>query len=1335
MKNRNVFILVLIMYLVLGGYVLFAQHVEELYSPFYLSYGMHTASPATPMGNIFNPSASGLKQRTTIDLNYISLPGFGDEQGWGHAINLGMDLPNRFGVFSWSGHFISSPFPGTNLGTLGAIHLSFAKDLYPSFLIGLGIQALFGSQSDQTDWALGADIGFTHIIDEFLFFKDFTWGFAFRGIGKGYEPSSNTRLFPRAFTPALGLSFNIIKEDGFIWGVAADASFQGLDNFRLVAGTEFVIGDFLLIHAVYNLDLAEMEDDSTERIPFAVGFSLKFNIDIQEEIGFLGISERGWNKSDIKTNFAVAPLHNGVIGIGAGVNVSLGVIDQNPPKIEFQDEEDIYVSPNLDGIQDDFILPLSITDERYIKGYKLVIMNSESEVVREIENKDERPENIDIQNILDRLVYVKSGITIPESVRWDGRATSGANVEDGMYTYYLEAWDDNGNIGQSANRKVIVDNTKPEAQLSAPYLIFSPNGDGSKDVLEVELSGSEEDLWQGVVSDNAGTEVAHIEWQESSPQSFAWDGKNDQGILVPDGVYALSIKSTDRAGNIASYNLANIIIDTQATPINITIDISHISPNGDNIKDKINFAFDIPVTSGIEKWSLKVQNDQGQTVKTISGEQSIPSSVDYDVKSDSGTILAQGVYKGYLEVLYVNGNNPQEYSPDFIVDLTPPSAQVTANLTVFSPNNDGKKDFVTISQETSPENEWQGEIHSIANGQIVESFIWKGTPESSIDWYGISEQGSVLVDGQYSYLIYSTDEAGNYGESQKITFSINTEETQVLVSTNLTHFSPNADGAKDNIKIIPQLKVTSGVESYTLLIKDKSKNAVKTIKGTGALPSQFLWDGRADNGSLVRDGEYSAELEVLYINGNNPHALTAPFIIDTVAPTVELATEYKLFSPDGDGRLDVIAITQKTSAEELWEGEVFDNKGNIIRSYFWKGRADNLDWDGKDQKGNRMPNGIYLYKIKCTDKAGNLNQAEVNGIEIDNSFTRVFVTVEAEGFSPNDDGYLDSISFNLYVGYKTGIKSWSFELVNKEAGVQKTFQGTTSLIESMGWDGMGDQGLAKEGVYEGVLTVEYFKGNRPVEKTKAFRLDVSGPQLNLELKPEPFSPDNDGVDDELYILSKVEDLSPIEEWKMEIYDPKGNHFIAFSGSGRLSEKVIWDGRSDTGELVLSAEDYKLELTMVDELGNSNTIEDMIPIDVLVIREGDRLKIMVPSITFAPDTADYTNVESAAYEKNMWTLKRLAEIFKKYNTYQILIEGHGVLVYWADQERAKIEQVEELIPLSKMRAEAVKGALVDNGIEASRISTVGIGGARQVVPHGDLENRWKNRRVEFILIKK
>jgi flagellar motor protein MotB len=30
--------------------------------------------------------------------------------------------------------------------------------------------------------------------------------------------------------------------------------------------------------------------------------------------------------------------------------------------------------------------------------------------------------------------------------------------------------------------------------------------------------------------------------------------------------------------------------------------------------------------------------------------------------------------------------------------------------------------------------------------------------------------------------------------------------------------------------------------------------------------------------------------------------------------------------------------------------------------------------------------------------------------------------------------------------------------------------------------------------------------------------------------------------------------------------------------------------------------------------------------------------------------------------------------------------------------------------------------------------VGVGGKDPLVPHSDLENRWKNRRVEFILEK-
>jgi len=56
-------------------------------------------------------------------------------------------------------------------------------------------------------------------------------------------------------------------------------------------------------------------------------------------------------------------------------------------------------------------------------------------------------------------------------------------------------------------------------------------------------------------------------------------------------------------------------------------------------------------------------------------------------------------------------------------------------------------------------------------------------------------------------------------------------------------------------------------------------------------------------------------------------------------------------------------------------------------------------------------------------------------------------------------------------------------------------------------------------------------------------------------------------------------------------------------------------------------------------------------------------------------------------------------------------------------------------LSRKRAEAIKEALVERGVKAERITTAGRGGSEPVVPHSDMDDRWKNRRVEFELIRR
>lgn len=58
----------------------------------------------------------------------------------------------------------------------------------------------------------------------------------------------------------------------------------------------------------------------------------------------------------------------------------------------------------------------------------------------------------------------------------------------------------------------------------------------------------------------------------------------------------------------------------------------------------------------------------------------------------------------------------------------------------------------------------------------------------------------------------------------------------------------------------------------------------------------------------------------------------------------------------------------------------------------------------------------------------------------------------------------------------------------------------------------------------------------------------------------------------------------------------------------------------------------------------------------------------------------------------------------------------------------------LEPLSKSRAEFIVQKLKSYGVKGERLSAVGRGGRRRVVPIGDKENSWKNTRIEFILNK-
>ncbi|MBF9015638.1 FlgD immunoglobulin-like domain containing protein [Oceanispirochaeta sp. M1] len=1326
----------IILLLLIMPFGAFAESSGELayplYSPLFLGGGASVTNMDSPQSAGINPAASGNFQRIILDLNYINLAGW-DDNGMGHAINTALAVPSKYGVFTGNLHFLTTDgldAPDMDFGTFGSMDFGFSKEIYKNLYTGFSLSGAIGSGMD---WGLGLNLGVIHTPGTIGKFKNFRWGASLNKLGKGYtNGGSYLNAIPNNLTLQLGAGFDIIDKENFNWALNSDLGFPTFTDIKFELGQVFTIQKNLKIFTSSSVILSDTINGNFQTIIPSVGLSYNFSFKPKDK------EQTRQQTSEVEFQAAGAPLYNSVGAIGVGATIPFGIRDANPPVITHEYKEPIYISPNLNGVQDELDLPYLAEDERFIMGYTFSIYDDEGTLVKVFNNKDERPENESFKNIFDRMFSAKVGTTLPETFRWDGVMDSGEIAADGTYSFKMAFWDDNDNLAESELMILILDTVAPEVtvvQADGLDLIFSPDGDGNKDSLGIKQSGSEELLWEAKIENQSASAFKNYIIENGYPADFVWDGKDDNEKIVPDGVYRYFIESTDLAGNYGSGSLENILINTEQPPVNLTINNAWLSPGNTEGSDNVVFGPDIPVTSGIVEWELQVQDLTGRMFWSYNSRQQgvleVPKSINYDGDAGVNGSLAEGKYRGFLTIKYQNGYNPEAYSPAFTVDTTAPVGKVSGDL-VLSPDGDGFKDSLTLSLETSEEDYWEGFIRD-GDNQIVRSYFWRGKADPILVWDGRDQDGRPVTDGKYSFTLEAYDKAGNRGISAPHRFSLDTREMSVQITVSDDAFSPNNNGTKDEVRFYTIIDNPSEIESWTLdVLAAADSTVVKSWKGSGAIKEYYSWMGESESGAKAADGFYSARLSVVYAKGDRPEAVTGVFEKDTVAPVLTVEADKTLFSPDGDGSGDSIMIRQSTSKEAELTAVMMNDSGETIRTWFWSGTPGNFDWDGTDENGNIAADGVYHYKLSTSDAAGNSAEKSLRNIEIDTASTPVYLTAKNAIFSPMSEEFSIQ-SFTVHVGNTKGIEGWNLAVKTAEGQAVRTINGESSVPELLEWDGRDDAGKLLEGNFIGELTVHYKKGNRPQARSREFLVDNSAPSVVVGISPVPFSPDDDNVSDELKIALTVQDLSPIRDWQMTIKDPKGNDFISFGGRGRPSERIIWDGRSRQGELVQSAEDYPYEIRVTDFLGHSTVESGKIPVDILVIRDGNRLKVQISNITFQPYKASLV-ASGEQGDKNQEILKRLAEVLKKYGSYKILVEGHAVSEYYDNPVRAAREEKEELQPLSLSRAAVVKESLSKLGIQDSRMDVAGKGGTDPIVPHSDLENRWKNRRVEFILIK-
>lgn len=616
----------------------------------------------------------------------------------------------------------------------------------------------------------------------------------------------------------------------------------------------------------------------------------------------------------------------------------------------------------------------------------------------------------------------------------------------------------------------------------------------------------------------------------------------------------------------------------------------------------------------------------------------------------------------------------------------------------------------------------------------------------------------------YHYISIS----GSYGK-------IDREPPEVNIKAVPSAFSPDTNGSQDYTYFEIEVSDDSPIRSWQLTIIDSEGRPVRTFandtrvadeslgvseifstfftrKEYLVVPAKIRWDGTRDRVQISKteepesanqklpNGVYNYRFEVEDERGNRAPAKTGFVEIDTVAPSALIHNDDLLFSPNNDGALDEFVVLHEPVAEEndTWVITIAteDNKTVFQEKYSGKMLPDRFAWDGKDNRGNDVKEGIYTYTLSGKDNAGNFYEKKITGIQLDRARINASIKLSATGISPNEDGIADTVTITPGLTETGGLQSYRVIITEKPPtddlkGIKiiREYKGTTAeeLAKPVVWDGItADGGLALDNRYYVQLRARFNTGTKPVSFARKIQVDTLPPDAGAESDVYLFSPDGDGKKEEQVFRLEIEDHSEIKNFQLNIYEVQFDEkdvkkrfiFKTYKGESEYPEKIFWDGKSNSGHLVESATLYEYELTATDIYGNTGkSSTGRFETDILVMPTDRGLKIRLSNIHFAHGSAELT-------KKATDLLDRLAGTLLRYASYRIRVEGH------TDDIGTEVYNMK----LSEKRARSVMDYLITKGINKDMLSYQGRGELYPLLPNTSWYNRSRNRRVEFLLIK-
>ncbi|MHB9093376.1 MAG: FlgD immunoglobulin-like domain containing protein, partial [Eubacteriales bacterium] len=592
-----------------------------------------------------------------------------------------------------------------------------------------------------------------------------------------------------------------------------------------------------------------------------------------------------------------------------------------------------------------------------------------------------------------------------------------------------------------------------------------------------------------------------------------WDGKSEDGVLVSDGEYRFVVEARDGNG---------ILVGNA---------------------EKRQVVARVPVLIKVDDLSYKLSSEALVTLKILKGREPVKTIynkvfqsdeeyfINWDNTDDKGIVVGDATYTYNLEAVNptdasfkssLSGKIIIEKNSPEITGLTinPDSLQIGGRGAVisFHLSEDAKVSLKVLNKAGKT-------IYKIPEG------TFKKAGDGSILWGGRDNGGKYVSSGTYTVVLAAVD---NYGKSSKevrktltvkeiknrlpalpglprgftgppVKFSaLAGSQTPKIIDVSLSPDiinPPNGDSCRIEYTITLDALVSITILDRTNPVK---KIAVNESKTAGTYST--AWDGKDEDGNLVRDGEYTIQIAAA---GSEISSARSTYKVLLTVEKSDPSIKDVAISPDPYGIGNPMRIKFTLDENAATTIQILKDNGVPVRTVFnaeaRRAGSNTCLWDGRDDNGSYIPEGTYFVIINAVDKFGKAAVEQRKSFKAAYKEVVTGLLITPEPFNPKDPS--------------NGIASISYTVPNESTVSVQVLKGSTpvrTLVnkEKQGagnkvvqWNGKDTAGyIVPDGEYTCLVTVSSLTVASFTKTMKdSIVIEKEPPQITqFKFNPNPF---------------------------------------------------------------------------------------------------------------------------------------------------------------------------------------------------------------------------------------